>query len=209
MPSNFSFKKTIDLQPRHSLIIDLTKSEKDLLQDMHQKTRYNIRLAEKKELLFSEGKTTADFDSFWSLMKKTGERDSFRVHDREHYQTLATANPDFIKLFLIKDKDKTLAAGLFSFYANKVTYLHGASDHQSRQLMAPYLLQWQLIKMARESSFLYYDFYGIDAQKWPGVTRFKLGFGGREVVYAGTNDLVFSDFKYNLYLLLRQIRRLI
>jgi lipid II:glycine glycyltransferase (peptidoglycan interpeptide bridge formation enzyme) len=209
IPDGLICKKTIDLQPKRSLILDLAQSEESLLQGMHQKTRYNIRLAEKKGLTFCEGKTTTDFDDFWRLMRQTGERDSFKVHNLEHYKILATANPDFIKLFLVKDGDKSLAAGLFSFYGNKVTYLHGSSDHKQRQLMSPYLLQWQVIKLARQSSFLYYDFFGIDEQKWPGVTRFKTGFGGREIAYAGTHDLVFKNFKYNLYLLLRKLRRFI
>lgn len=209
LPAVVNFKKTINLQPQHTLMLDLSKSEEELLQEMHQKTRYNIRLAEKKKLEFIEGKTEQDFNDFWLLMQKTGERDAFGIHDKAHYQTLALTNPDFIKLFLVKEGSECLAAGLFSFYGNKVTYLHGASDHEKRQLMAPYLLQWELIKKAQSEAYLYYDFFGIDAVKWPGVTRFKLGFGGREIVYAGTNDLVFQPLSYNLYSLLRKIRRLV
>jgi lipid II:glycine glycyltransferase (peptidoglycan interpeptide bridge formation enzyme) len=117
------------------------------------------------------------------------------------------ANPGFVKLFLAYQGDKCLAAGLWSFYGNKVTYLHGASDHKSRQLMAPYLLQWEVIKQAKDGGYSYYDFFGIDAQKWPGVTRFKVGFGGRVVNYAGTYDLVFKPVKYYFYNLLRKVRR--
>jgi lipid II:glycine glycyltransferase (peptidoglycan interpeptide bridge formation enzyme) len=207
IPADFNFKKTIDLQPRQTLLLDLENDEEELLKQMHPKTRYNIKLAQKKGVVIKRGETEQDFNNFWSLMTTTGERDAFKIHHKEHYHNLATANADFVKLFLAYEGDKCLAAGLFSFYGNKVTYLHGASDHNSRQLMAPYLLQWELIKQAKEQSYKYYDFFGIDALKWPGVTRFKLGFGGRVVSYAGTHDLVFKQRPYFLYNIMRKIRR--
>lgn len=207
LPQVLSFKKTIDLQPRKTLLLDLSKGEEQLLKEMHQKTRYNIRLAEKKGLVFIEAKDENDFEDFWSLMQKTGDRDSFKIHGKEHYRILAQGNPGFIKLFLIKHGSQCLAAGLFSFYGNKVTYLHGASDNKNRQLMAPYLLQWEAIKMAKGKGYKYYDFFGVDEKKWPGVTRFKLGFGGYPADYAGTNDWTFKPFIYYLYSLIRKIKR--
>ena len=207
LPTNLSFKKTINLQPEKTLLLDLVKSEEELLSEMHSKTRYNIRLAEKKGIVITTGQTEQDFENFWLLMTQTGQRDAFRIHDKKHYHNLATAQPNFVKLFLAYQGDKCLAAGLFSFYGNKVTYLHGASDHNERQLMAPYLLQWELIKIAKNKAYKYYDFFGIDAKKWPGVTRFKLGFGGREFSYAGTHDLVFKPVSYFLYKLIRQLKR--
>jgi len=73
--------------------------------------------------------------------------------------------------------------------------------------MAPYLLQWTAIGAARDAGLRYYDFHGIDEKKWPGVTRFKLGFGGRRVEYAGTWDLVFRPAAYRAYVWLRKIKR--
>jgi lipid II:glycine glycyltransferase (peptidoglycan interpeptide bridge formation enzyme) len=205
--SKFNFRKTINLQPQQTLLLDLEKSEEELLAEMHQKTRYNIRLAQKKDIKITSGNTENDFNNFWSLMTATGERDDFKIHNQKHYHNLATSNTNFVKLFLAYQGDKCLAAGLFAFYGNKVTYLHGASDHKSRQLMAPYLLQWEVIKQAKEGGYSYYDFFGIDEKKWPGVTRFKVGFGGRIVNYAGTYDLIFKPVKYYFYNLLRKVRR--
>lgn len=206
-PANLSARKTINLQPQTTLILDLSLGLDALLASFHPKTRYNIRLAEKKGITVREANSNQDVASFWSLMTKTSERDAFKIHNQKHYNTLATYNQDFIKLFLAEYNGQVLAAGLFSFYGNKVTYLHGASDHNLRQLMAPYLLQWTLIKLAHDNNYKYYDFYGIDAQKWPGVTRFKLGFSGLEVTYAGTQDLVLNRPKYLIYNLLRTLRR--
>jgi len=221
--NKFIFQKTFNLQPAKTLILDLKKSETELLQEMHQKTRYNIRLAEKKGVIIREAdyNNPAALKEFWRLLKTTGERDRFRLHAYSHYEKLLAINkscaglsgrqgrPGFIKLYLAQMEGKNIAGGIFSFYGDKVTYLHGASDNNFRNLMAPYLLQWSLIKKARAANYLYYDFYGIDEKKWPGVTRFKTGFGGRVFEYAGTYDLIFKPFIYKFYLFLRKLRRII
>ena len=209
LPSNIKTVNSINLQPKETLILDLLLSEAELLNSFHSKTRYNIRLAEKKGITVRASHDKKEFEIFWQLMFETGERDDFKVHNKKHYELLATSNPDFIKLFLAEVDGQALAAGLFSFYGDKVTYLHGASAYASRQLMAPYLLQWTLIKTAKKLGYKYYDFYGIDVVKWPGVTRFKIGFGGNQVSYAGTQDIILNPLAYNFYNILRRIKRLI
>ncbi|KKT13618.1 MAG: Methicillin resistance protein [Candidatus Falkowbacteria bacterium GW2011_GWF2_43_32] len=202
----WSLKKTRDLQPKKTLLLDLKASEEELLAAMRQKTRYNIRLAEKKGVEIIVGRAE-DFSEFWRLMKKTGARDGFRLHQPEHYRNLLN-DTALVKLFLARYRGKNIAAGLFCFWGDKVTYLHGASDNEFREVMAPYLLQWSVIKLARKEAYLYYDFYGLDAEKWPGVTRFKLGFGGRTAEYPGTFDLIYQPGWYLLYGCLRKLRRL-
>jgi len=214
--NNFKIKKTLDGQPAQTLILDLSLGEDQLLRTMHQKTRYNLRLAEKKGVKISEGSLT-DLPEFWRLLNVTGERDNFRLHSLKHYENLISGQAEtnsldkngFIKLFLASYEGVNIAGGLFSFYGDKVTYMHGASDNKFRNLMAPYLLQWTLIKKALAENYKYYDFYGIDEEKWPGVTRFKLGFGGRRVNYAGTYDLIFKSFTYFAYNLFRKLKRLV
>lgn len=210
----FRINKTVNLQPQKTLLLDLSLSAADLLSAMHPKTRYNIRLAKKKGVKVRLANQD-DFNSFWELMRKTGERDGFRLHSRKHYENLLSAEKN-IKLFLAEYEGRVIAGGLFSFFGDRVTYLHGASDNNDRNLMAPYLLQWTVIGEAQkinqasalENVYKYYDFYGIDEQKWPGVTRFKCGFGGIIKEYSGTYDLVFRPFLYNLYGSLRRLRRL-
>lgn len=198
-----NLKKSVDLQPKKTLMLDLAKSEEELLKEMSQKTRYNIRLAEKKGVEISEG-TEKDFAEFWRLMTLTGERDAFRLHSTSHYRNLLSTD---IKLFFATANGKNIAAGLFCFFGDRVTYMHGASDNEARNLMAPHLLQWEVIKQAKKEDYKYYDFYGIDEKKWPGVTRFKLGFGGFVKEYPGTYDFVFRPGIYNLYGFLRKLRR--
>lgn len=198
-------KKSLDLQPKKTLLLDLGLSDDDLLKAMHPKTRYNIKLASKKGVRISEG-GEQDFTDFWRLMSLTGERDGFRLHGEGHYRNLLSAKKN-IKLFLASYEGKIIAVGLFCFFGGRVTYLHGASDNEARNLMAPYLLQWEIIKKARAEGYKNYDFYGIDDKKWPGVTRFKNGFGGFTKEYPGTYDFVFKPVIYGLYGFLRKVKR--
>jgi len=203
---------------------------------MQQKTRYNIKLAAKKGVEIIEVSMNGDskksfaedasdqidkaqnnftsdsnfelyFSEFLTLMKKTSNRDGFKIHSEAHYKNLLISSAGKIKLFFAQYQGQKIATGLFSFYGDKVIYLHGASDNEFRNFMAPYLLQFEIIKKAKGAGFKFYDFYGIDAKKWPGVTRFKQGFGGFVYNYAGTYDLVFRPGLYLLYNFLRKLRR--
>ncbi len=207
----FNFKETINIQPQKSLLLDLRKREEEILALMHQKTRYNIRLAFKKGVKIRKGGLD-DFPAWWEIMKKTGDRDKFRLHDREHYKKMIEffkENPGDLELkfYLAEYKGEIIAGNIVSFFGDTATYLHGASSHQYRKLMAPYALQWQAIREAKEKGCVFYDFYGIDEEKWPGITRFKKGFGGEEVDRGGTRDFIFNRTWYNIYKILREIRR--
>ncbi len=202
--SKLRVARTIDVEPSKTSILDLTKTEDELLKAMHQKTRYNIRLAEKKGVeIIEAGKD--DFEKFWQVMQETKDRDGFRLHDKEHYRKMLEI--DFQKLFLAKYDGKIIAGIIAAFFGDTAVYVHGASSNQHRETMAPYLLQWHVIKKAKTEGFKYYDFYGTDESKWPGVTRFKQGFGGSEVVYPGTFDAVFARVWYDVYRIARRIRR--
>jgi lipid II:glycine glycyltransferase (peptidoglycan interpeptide bridge formation enzyme) len=109
------------------------------------------------------------------------------------------------ELFLACFKEKIIAANIVIFFGGKATYLHGASNYRYRKLMAPHLLQWSQIKEAKNKGCEIYDFWGIDEEKWPGLTRFKKGFGGEELQYSEGKDFVFSNFWYKTYKILRRI----
>jgi lipid II:glycine glycyltransferase (peptidoglycan interpeptide bridge formation enzyme) len=112
-----------------------------------------------------------------------------------------------ISLYLVYYKNQVIAGNIVSFFGDTVTYVHGASSYEHRRVMAPYLLQWQVIKKAKEKGYRHYDFYGIDEEKWPGITRFKKGFGGEGIKYPGTYDLILNKKWYYVYKTLRYIRR--
>mgnify|MGYP001575093036 CR=1 FL=1 len=202
-------KKTLDVNPRATTILSLDKSEEELLEKMHAKTRYNIRLAEKKSLKISAEK---NFDIFWKLMQETAGRDKFRLHGRKHYEVILDSS--FSHQLTIFQNDKPVATMVYVSFGKTATYLFGASDYESRPLMAPYLLQSEAIKNAKNEGTMFYDFFGIapgldPKHQYAGVTRFKLGFGGEVVEQPGTFDLIISPGGYKIYRFLRYLRRLV
>jgi len=203
---DFLTVKTLDIQPSKTLVLDLNKGEEDLLKDMHQKTRYNIKLAEKKGVKIVEA-DAGRFEEFWNLMAQTGDRDEFSTHGRSYYQAMLNLPKDFLKLFFAEHKDKVLVGNIMVFFGDTVSYIHGGSANENRELMAPHLLQWHTIKLAKQLGYRYYDLCGISEERWPGVTRFKEGFGGREINYPGTFDAVYDEGWYSIYKMVRKVRR--
>lgn len=196
--TDFSLKSIGSIQPKKTLILDLSLGEDKILAAMQAKTRYNIRLAKKRGVVVEKG-NLQDLNLFYRLLKITTKRDRFRGHSLAHYQKMISVGKPEIELYLAKKDGRLLAAGIFSFYGGRATYLHGASANTGREHMAPHLLQWRMIQRAKELSCRYYDFYGIDAKKWPGVTRFKRGFGGVKVEYPGSFLKIIDPYRYYLY----------
>jgi lipid II:glycine glycyltransferase (peptidoglycan interpeptide bridge formation enzyme) len=180
---------------------------------MHPKTRYNISLAERKgvEIKFLSAN---DLSLVWPIFKETAERDSFRLHPKKHYENLLNLSSEELKIFLVGafHEGDLLATNLMVDYQGTRTYLHGASSNKNRNLMAPYLLHWALLKDAREKGLKFYDWWGITSNNdpgdpWAGITRFKKGFSGETVNRPGTFDYVLRPTKYLIYNFLRKIIR--
>lgn len=194
------------VQPNKTVVLNLHLEENELLSRMHHKTRYNINLASKKDFELVE---SDDIKSFWKLLKKTAKADNFSTHSLEYYKQLLEffKNSDKLKtkLFLVEHDGRPVAGAIVMLYGDTAYYLHGASDRDYRSLMAPYFMHWEIIKKVKSVGYKYYDFWGIDARKWPGVTRFKLGWGGDTVEYPGSFDLPISKFWYLIYKIARKI----
>ena len=200
------------LQPSETVFMDCRKSDTELLAGMHTKTRYNIRLAERHGLavrILRPPIPEEDNRSFHTLLTETAKRDGFRLHPAGHYRTLfQVASEAFVNmLFLAEYKGAPVAAALVNCYApsRTATYLHGGSSRAYRALMAPHLLHWQILRHLRETGFSRYDLGGIHERKWPGITRFKLGFGGSRHVFPPSADYIFRRMPYALY----RLRRLV
>lgn len=199
-------KSTREIQPHKSVIINLEPPEDQLLGQMHHKTRYNIRLAEKRGVYVKE---EGDVEKFWRLLTRTAKVDRFATHKKYYYQRLfnffQSGQSISSKMFFAYLKDRPIAGMMNFHYSDTVYYVHGAMDRGYKSLMAPYLMHWEAMMKSKAEGFQYYDFWGIDAQRWPGVTRFKLGFGGQTVEYPGSFDLPISKFWYGLYNIFRKI----
>jgi peptidoglycan pentaglycine glycine transferase (the first glycine) len=210
LPGFKSTEQTI--QPPRTVLIDLQGSEDDLLARMKSKTRYNIRLAERKDVIVQPSNDVA---LFHSMMETTGERDEFGIHSRAYYQRafdLFSAQ-DACTLLIASYQDQPLA-GLMAFaQGNTAWYFYGASTNRERNRMPTYLLQWEAIRWARGKDCQTYDLWGIPDQPentleenftdrgdglW-GVYRFKRGFGGEVRRTIGAWDRVYMPFLYKLY----------
>lgn len=203
---NLKLVQTLPIQPKQTIILNLAKSEEELLGAMHPKTRYNIKLAGKKNLTVKHGQPNdADFAKFWQLMLSTKKRDNFSLHSQAYYRSMLASS--LMELWQVYFEGQLLAVAIIAKFGDTATYVHGASSNDLRPLMAPYWLHWQIIKQAKQEGYKYYDLFGVDKAKWPGVTRFKEGWGGANIAYAGTFDLVFNSLYYRIYRLLRRLRR--
>ncbi|MDD3887636.1 MAG: peptidoglycan bridge formation glycyltransferase FemA/FemB family protein [Patescibacteria group bacterium] len=215
---SMGFKKAKkEVQPKDTWILDLSKNEEELMSGMHGKARYNIRLAQKKDIKvnrysdINEIKNTK-FEEFWKILEKTSVRDKFGLHPKDYYikQLEYFGKKDFINLFLAELNGKVVAGIIVSFWGDTAVYMHGASDYEFRKYMAPNVLQWEGIKEAKARGCRYYDFWGIaptnkliiqteKVEDWEGISRFKRGFGGFEKNYIGAWDLVYRKGLYFLY----------
>lgn len=190
-------------EPEKTLLLDLQHSEDELLKNMHHKTRYNIRLAEKKNIKIRVGNEN-DIDIFYDLLKETAKRDKINIFNKEYYNKLLITNYKLpTTLFIAEHNNKPLSAIVVIGFGDTATYLYGASSNEHRNLMPNYLIQWHAIRWAKQNKYKYYDFWGINEKKWTGVTRFKKGFvsdkTSKEINFIGTFDCVLNKIWYNIY----------
>ncbi|OGY93386.1 MAG: hypothetical protein A2406_00135 [Candidatus Komeilibacteria bacterium RIFOXYC1_FULL_37_11] len=211
-----NIKKSKDIQPRDTWVLDLDKEQKDLLAVMHPKTRYNIALANKKGVKVRFSKKEADLKYFFRLNKKTASRNQITTHPDDYYQKLfqVLVDKDAGELALAEIDGQIVAANILIYFGQSATYLHGASDYAFRQYMAPQLLQWESIKRAHSLGKKIYDFWGIAPQdgskpNWEGFSRFKKSFGGRAIYSPGAHDLIYDSFWYTLYNLNTKVKSLL
>ena len=219
MKYNIGVKKSINIQPKNTLILDTSLSKEELFKSFHRKHRYNIRLAEKKNIQIKKIETEEGFDNFYKLIKKTDERKHTKSFPKKYYKELfflsrikQKSSSSLRVVFLGAYLKNTMVAGLILIVWGKIaTYLVGASNYEYRQYMAPHLLQWEAIKLSKKMEAGFYDFWGIIREKefisktdferhrWAGITRFKNGFGGKETKLDNTYDYIFNPIWYKLY----------
>lgn len=206
------FTSSDPVQPRRTVVISLDGGEEDWLARMKQKTRYNIRLAEKKGVTV---RLSEDLDTFYRLMQVTGERDGFGVHSRAYFQqAFDLFHPSGMCALLIAEFEGRPLAGLMAFARGaRSWYFYGASNEEERNRMPTYLLQWEAMRWAKTCGCTEYDLWGVPDEDeetleasfqnrsdglW-GVYRFKRGFGGTLIRSAGAWDRAYLPLVYPLY----------
>lgn len=178
--------------------------EEELLIGMKPKTRYNINLAQRKGVVVRAG-NQADLVTAWQLLLETANRYKIRLHPQNYYwQMWDHLAPGNIKILIAEYQGQSLAGMFLTLFGDTADYLHGGSSAKMKESMAPYVLHWEAIRTAKQGGFKYYNFGGVapentEGHAWAGISRFKKGFGGFEVNYPGSYDLIFSPIWYNVY----------
>lgn len=217
------FHSSDQIQFRNTALIDLQPTEDELLARMKQKTRYNVRLAEKKGVTVRVG-TADDLSMLYKMYAETSVRDGFVIRDEGYYQTVwkmfiqsnvgklessqvSTSEPSNLPTCqpLIAEVDGEPVAGLFLFmFAGRAYYVYGMSREVHREKMPTYLLQWEAMKRAKSAGCSVYDLWGApetfdESDSMWGVYRFKEGLGGRVVRTLGAWDYAPNKFWYKMY----------
>lgn len=195
------FQSLRRLQPKKVSILSLGPPETDILNRFHQKTRYNIKLAEKKDVnvlrFQNKEEKLNNLKIFLKVLQKTSKRKKIKPYLKEYYKDLLSL--DNTVLYIAEYKNKFIATNIMIYFGKVATYSHGASDYKYRKIMAPHFLHWWQICDAKKMGMEKYDFGGIDEKKWPGLTRFKNGFGGETIEYPQGKDFVFQKIWYKIY----------
>jgi lipid II:glycine glycyltransferase (peptidoglycan interpeptide bridge formation enzyme) len=202
-----------DMQPKENFIIDITLSNDELLSQMKSKTRYNMRLAKKKGVEIITTREKKYIDIFCDLVEQTAKRKNISFHDRKHYYEMFNNIPEkMMQLYVATYNDEVIATNIVSFYNDTSTYLHGATSDKYRNVMAPFLLQWQVILDAKQKGCKWYDFGGVfsdtDDDGKRGITRFKKSFSPKTEIFRteGSYDIILSELKYKTYKILQKIK---
>jgi len=200
------------VQVPDTVILNLGKTETELLSAMKPKWRYNIRLAEKRGVEISR-QGSEGLPIFYELYRTTALRDGIAIHPISYYEKLfdtaraegkGTAEEPRLSVWVASHESEPLAAIITLYQAEQAIYLYGASSDQKRNLMPAYAIQWAAIKAAKKEGCAFYDFFGIPPNDDPshpmaGLYLFKTGFGGRIVHRLGSVDYSSRPLLYGLF----------
>lgn len=201
---------------KYTFVLDLTKSEEELLKSMYPKTRYNIKVAQKNNVWVEENNSEAAFKEYLKLMNETTSRQKFYAHTptyhRLQWETLPKSidhNKLSYHLFHAKYKDSsgkahTLTTWVLFMFHNTLYYPYGASSSLFRNTMHSNLMAWEAIKFGKKMGCTSFDMWGALGQEpdmndpWYGFHRFKQGYAPKHVEFMGSYDLVISPRLYKL-----------
>jgi len=198
----------------HTFLIDLTKSESQLLEEMHPKTRYNIRIANRYGVEIKEETNDKGFETYLKILFETTKRQGFYLHTQKYHRDLwkQLKNTGMVHIMLAYYQNEVLSAFMIFKLKDQLFYPYGASLHTNRQVMAQNLLMWEVIKLGQKLKCKTFDMWGClgprakETENGFGFHRFKQGYGGQLVEYIGTYDLIINPTLYKIYNSVDKIR---
>ena len=193
-------------EPRNTLCVDLRASDEQLLERMKSKGRYNIRVAAKHGVCVVEDSSAEGLSDFLRIQGRTAKRQGISGKPASYFRDLVSLFTPTCKiaLYFAQYKGRRLAAALVVYFGRRATYFFGGSLVLHRNVMAPYLLHFEIMRRARDLGFHHYDFWGIapadqSDHPWQNITAFKRKFGGHEIELVPTLDYVYNAAAYERY----------
>lgn len=199
---------------KYTFVLDLTKSEDELLKNLHPKTRYNIKVAQKHSVSIAEKDTLDAFETYLKLSEETTKRQRFYAHSplyhRQQWESLPhTATPPFNELsshLLVASYNmKILTTWIVFVFHDTLYYPYGASSNEHRETMSSTLMMWEVIKFGKKLGLKKFDMWGAlgpepdEHDSWYGFHRFKQGFRPEHTEFIGSYDLVINPAAYFVY----------
>lgn len=202
---HLAFRKSpYSLFPKWTMTLDLTPSEEVLLKNMKTKTRYNIKLAERKGVVVKEMTDAQGFEIFAKLYFETSRRQKYFGHTKEYHEPIFNALKNKNAAILIAFyKNTPLAAYELFFHKDTLYYPYGGSSEEMKNLMAPNLLMWETIRWGKNKGLRKFDMWGslppdYDQKNiWAGFTRFKEGYGAKFTEMIGSYDFIIDSLLYH------------
>lgn len=195
-------KSPMHLAAEHTVMIDLNKSEEELLADMRRQTRYEVRKADKLEIKVKKGNDEAIFKEFQKVQAKTAKRQNFIPPDLKTLMAEREAFGKNIEIYTAETKEgEKIAYGLIIKDGLEGDYYEAASTDLNRKMPGAYALLWQAMRDLKKAGYQRFNLWGIAPagqpnHRYAGVTTFKTGFGGEIVEYVPAHDLIISKIKY-------------
>lgn len=204
---NWNLKKAnTNVLPANTIILDLARDEETILAGMRPKTRYNIRLSQRKGLEVKQVGIEG-LNVWYDLYTETAHRNGLHLNDIGYFYSMFSSKMECsddevqVKLLIAYFDKIPLAAMFLVLSSHRATYLYGASSSLFRNLMPTYALQWEAMRIAKANHCLEYDMFGIAPNPEPshpmyGLYKFKHGFGGTIYHQLGCWDYPLEEDKY-------------
>lgn len=209
---NIGLKKSpMHLAAEHTVIIDLTKSEEELLANMRRQTRYEVRRSGKLGITVTKSRSEEIFREFHKIQVETAKRQNFVPPNLKTLMAEKEALDS--EIYVAKTPEgETIAYGLIIKDGKEAEYYEAASTPLNRKLPGAYALLWQAMRDLKTEGYERFNLWGIAPagqpnHRYAGVTTFKTGFGGEIVEYVPAHDMVISKVKYLKNLVVEKVRK--
>lgn len=198
----------------YNFLLEIEKSEEELQASFNSKTRYNIRLAEKRGVKIKDNSTQEGIENYIRLMEETTKRQGFLNHNADYFRKLFSVFPkERLRIFEAVYEDTVLTSWILFNFNGKLYYPYGASSNMHRDLMPNNLIMWEAVKYGKRLNCKIFDLWGClgpapdKKDPWYGFHKFKAGYNPQLMQYIGTYDFVYKPVLYSLFNIADKIRK--